>query len=286
MNILSIQSSVAYGHVGNSAAVFPLQRLGHEVWPIDTVQFSNHTGYGQWRGEVFPAGHLADVLQGIDERGALRDCQAVLSGYLGDAAIGDVVLDAVGRVRAGNPGALYCCDPVMGDEGRGLFVRPDIPQFFIERALPAADVATPNQFELELLTGVSIVGLADAVAAAQLLRARGPAAVAVTSLRAPAVEAGRLGSLLVTEQGAWIVDTPLLDFPILPNGAGDVFAALLLGRLVSGDGPAAALEKTVSGLYALLTCTLASGTRELALIAAQDELIRPSRPHRARQISP
>lgn len=284
MNILSIQSSVAYGHVGNSAAVFPLQRLGHEVWPINTVQFSNHTGYGQWRGEVFPASHLAEVLQGIDDRGALADCQAVLSGYLGDAAIGNVVLDAVGRLRAVNPRALYCCDPVMGDEGRGVFVRPDIPHFFSERALPAADIATPNQFELELLTGIHVVSLADAVAAAQALRARGPAIVAITSLRAPAVAAGRLGSMVVAEQGAWLVDTPLLDFPILPNGAGDVFAALLLGRLIAGDAPAAALEKTVSGLYALLNHTLSVGTRELALIAAQEELVHPSHLHRARHI--
>lgn len=284
MNILSIQSSVAYGHVGNSAAVFPLQRLGHEVWPINTVQFSNHTGYGQWRGEVFPASHLADVLQGIADRGALRDCHAVLSGYLGDAAIGKVVLDAVGRLRADKPHALYCCDPVMGDEGRGIFVRPDIPQFFIEQALPVADIATPNQFELELLTGVSITSLADAVAAARTLCARGPAIVAITSLRAPAVAAGRLGSMVVTAQGAWLVDTPLLDFPVLPNGAGDVFAALLLGRLLIGDSPAVALEKTVSGLYALLRYTLSAGTRELALVAAQEELVLPSQRHRARQI--
>jgi pyridoxine kinase len=286
MNILSIQSSVAYGHVGNSAAVFPLQRLGHEVWPINTVQFSNHTGYGQWRGEVFPASHLAAVLQGIDDRGAFQECQAVLSGYLGDAAIGHVVLDAVGRMRNGNPHALYCCDPVMGDEGRGVFVRPDIPQFFIERALPAADIATPNQFELELLTGVSVVSLADAVAAAKTLRTRGPAIVAVTSLRAPAVAAGRLGSMVATNQGAWLVDTPLLDFPILPNGAGDVFAALLLGHLLDGDSPVAALETTVSGLYGLLSQTFSAGKRELALVAAQEELVHPSQRYRAKQIAP
>lgn len=285
MNILSIQSSVAFGHVGNSAAVFPLQRLGHEVWPINTVQFSNHTGYGQWRGEVFPASHLADVLQGMDERAALKDCRAVLSGYLGDAAIGDVVLDAVGRLRKSDPKALYCCDPVMGDEGRGIFVRPDIPGFFMEKALPAADIATPNQFELELLAGTTIRSLDDAVAAARTLRRRGPKVVAVTSLRAPAVAAGRLGSLVASADGAWLVDTPLLDFPVLPNGAGDVFAALLLGRLVAGEAPAAALEKTVSGLYGLLNCTLSAGTRELALVAAQDELVHPSEIHHARIVA-
>ncbi|MDR3441076.1 pyridoxal kinase PdxY [Telmatospirillum sp.] len=281
MNILSIQSSVAFGHVGNSAAVFPLQRLGHEVWPINTVQFSNHTGYGAWRGEVFPAEHLADVLQGIDDRGALAQSGAVLSGYLGDATIGTVVLDAVDRVRKTNSQALYCCDPVMGDEGRGLFVRPDIPAFFAGRALPLADIATPNQFELEMLTGRTIVSLADAVAAANALRARGPDIVAVTSLRPPAVDGSRLGSLIVSENGAWLVDTPKIDFPIAPNGAGDVFAALLLGRLLDGEAPAPALEKTVSGLFALLSQTLAAGSRELTLVAAQGELVQPAKRYKA-----
>jgi pyridoxine kinase len=286
MNILSIQSSVSYGHVGNSAAVFPLQRLGHEVWPINTVQFSNHTGYGEWRGDVFPARHLSDVLQGIDERGGLAGCHAVLSGYLGDAATGAVVLDAVERVRATTPAALYCCDPVMGDEGRGLFVRPDIPAFFADKALAIADIATPNQFELELIAGATIGSAADAVTAARTLRQRGPAIIAVTSLRFPAVPPGHLGSLIATADGAWLVDTPLLDFPISPNGAGDVFAALLLGRLVAGEAAPEALEHTVSGLYSLLAATLAAGSRELALVAAQDELVRPAHRFPAERIVP
>ncbi|MTJ81793.1 MAG: pyridoxal kinase PdxY [Telmatospirillum sp.] len=285
MNILSIQSSVAFGHVGNSAAVFPLQRLGHEVWPINTVQFSNHTGYGAWRGEVFPASHLADVLPGMGERAALAGVSAVLSGYLGDAATGQVVLDAVATVRARGKGALYCCDPVMGDEGRGLFVRPDIPEFFAGRALPVADVTTPNQFELELLTGGAVQSLGDAIAAAHRLRARGPAGVAVTSLRPPAVPEGRLGSLIVTGEGAWLVDTPQIDFPVAPNGTGDVFAALLLGRLVRGEAPAGALEATANALYALLETTRAAGSRELALVAAQDALRDPPRPYPARVVT-
>lgn len=285
MNILSIQSSVAFGHVGNSAAVFPLQRLGHEVWPINTVQFSNHTGYGEWRGEIFPASHLASLVDGIIERGALPDCHAVLSGYLGDAAIGGVVLDAVSRLRAVNPTALYCCDPVMGDEGRGVFVRPDIPEFFGRQALPAADIVTPNQFELELLTGGPVTSLAEAVAAASALKAKGPAIVAVTSLRAPAVPTDRLGTLLVCDQGAFLVDTPLLTFPVAPNGAGDVFAALLLGHLLGGAEPPLALERAVDGLYCLLFHTLSSGSRELTLVAAQDDLAKPPQRHRARRIS-
>ena len=152
MNLLSIQSHVAYGHVGNDAAVFPLQRLGVEVWPVHTVQFSNHTGYGAWRGEVLDADRIREVMQGIEERGVLPTCDGVLSGYMGSAEIGGAILDAVDRVKAVNKNARYCCDPVIGDVGRGVFVRPGIPEFMRERALPAADVVTPNQFELDYLS--------------------------------------------------------------------------------------------------------------------------------------
>jgi pyridoxine kinase len=111
LNILSVQSSVAYGHVGNSAAVFPLQRMGLEVWPVNTVHFSNHTGYGHWRGQVLPAEDVAGIIRGIEERGVLGDCDAVLSGYLGDPSLGEVVVGTVGRVKRLNAKAIYCCAP-------------------------------------------------------------------------------------------------------------------------------------------------------------------------------
>ncbi|HYZ64274.1 MAG TPA: pyridoxal kinase, partial [Acetobacteraceae bacterium] len=143
MNILSIQSWVAYGHVGNAAAVFPLQRLGAEVWAVNTVQFSNHLGYDGFRGQVFGAAHVEDVVAGIAERRALGGCNAVLSGYMGDAAVGEAIIGAVARVRAANKAALYCCDPVMGDEG-SFYVRPGIPELIEARAVPEADLLTPN----------------------------------------------------------------------------------------------------------------------------------------------
>ncbi|MCA8931066.1 MAG: pyridoxal kinase, partial [Rhodospirillaceae bacterium] len=163
LNILSIQSSVAYGHVGNSAAVFPLQRLGIEVWPVITVHFSNHTGYGAWRGPVLGPDDIAEVLTGIEERGVLPSCNAVLSGYMGDAGLGRLIVDAAAKVKALNPQALYCCDPVMGDVGRGFFVRPGIPDFMRQTAVPAADIITPNQFELEFLTGHTVTSLDTAL---------------------------------------------------------------------------------------------------------------------------
>ena len=166
MKILSIQSSVAYGHAGNSSAVFPLQRLGHEVWAVNTVHFSNHTGYGAWRGPLLAPSDVAEVITGIEERGVLPQCDAVLSGYQGAEEVGEVVLDAVARVKAANPAAVYCCDPVMGDVGRGFFVRPGIPEFMRDKVIPAADLATPNQFELEFLTGRQVGSTDDLLDAA------------------------------------------------------------------------------------------------------------------------
>src|SRR5919112_315267 len=184
MNVLSIQSHVAYGHVGNASAVFPMQRLGVEVWPIHTVQFSNHTGYGAWRGRVFDGPAIEDLVEGIAERGVLPRCDGVLSGYMGSADIGNAILSAVARVRAANPAALYCCDPLIGDVGRGVFVRPGIPEFMRDHAVPAADIITPNQFELDYLSGIATDTLAsvkEAIAAVQLL---GPKVVLVTSVEA------------------------------------------------------------------------------------------------------
>ena len=144
MKILSIQSSVAYGHVGNSAAVFPLQRLGHEVWPVLTVHFSNHTGYGAWRGPLLDPADVREVIAGIGDRGVLGECDAVLSGYQGDPAVGAVILDAVATVKAANPAAVYCCDPVMGDVGRGMFVRPGIPEFMRDTVVPRQTSSRPT----------------------------------------------------------------------------------------------------------------------------------------------
>ena len=273
MAILSIQSAVAYGHVGNSAAVFPLQRLGHEVWPIDTVQLSNHTGYGAWRGRAWGANDIAEVVRGIDERGALKRCEAVLSGYLGEAALGDAVLDGVARVKSANPQALYCCDPVIGDDHSGVFVRPGIIDFFRDRAIPAADIVTPNRFELALLTGAAVADMKDAVAATAILRARGPRLVLVTSL--PAAE-GEIAMMAAGREGAWLVTTPRL--PIVANGAGDLAAALFLGFYLRGRDPAAALEQTAAAVFAIIEATFRAGEGELQIVAAQEAIVSTPRP--------
>jgi len=281
--ILSIQSWVTYGHVGNAAAVFPLQRLGFETWTVNTVQFSNHTGYGHWRGLVFQPDHIAELIEGMAARGALDRCRAILTGYMGDAALGEVVLDTVRRVRAANPAALWLCDPVMGDIGDGFYVRPGLPEFFRERAVPMADIITPNQFELEYLTGRPIRSLADAVEATAAARALGPKVVVLTSLVRPDASSDQIELLVSTADGAWRVATPLL--PIAVNGSGDAVAALFLAHwLKTGGDPAAALSAAASAIYTVLKETHARGEREIQLIAAQDELVRPREVFEAERI--
>src|SRR5690349_11102755 len=220
VKIMSIQSSVAYGHVGNSAAVFPLQRLGHEVWPVLTVHFSNHTGYGAWRGPLLDPADVREVIAGIEDRGVLGRCDAVLSGYQGDPAVGAVILEAVEKVKAAHPGAVYCCDPVMGDVGRGMFVRPGIPEFMRDTVVPRADIITPNHFELDFLAGRTTTTMDEVLAAVDVVRATGPRHVLVTSVVHGDAAAGTVDVVAVSDEGAWLVSTPLL--PITPNGGGDM----------------------------------------------------------------
>jgi pyridoxine kinase len=274
VQILSVQSSVAYGHVGNSAAVFPLQRLGHEVWPVLTVHFSNHTGYGQWRGPLLAPSDVADVIAGIAERGVLPTCDAVLSGYQGAETVGEVVLDAVAQVKAANPAAVYCCDPVMGDVGRGFFVRPGIPEFMRDRVVPAADLVTPNQFELEYLVDGTVGTAAELLDAVDAVRARGPRSVLVTSVRTDDTPDDAIEMVAVDDEGAWSVRTPLL--PISVNGAGDVTAALFLAHSLTA-GTRVALERTAASVFGVLEATQKSARREIALVPAQDEIVAPTR---------
>jgi pyridoxine kinase len=273
VKILSIQSSVAYGYVGNSAAAFALQRLGHEVWPVLTVHFSNHTGYGAWRGPLLAPTDVAEVIAGIADRGVLGSADAVLSGYQGDPAVGAVILDAVERVKAANPGAVYCCDPVMGDVGRGMFVRAGIPEFMRDVVVPRADIITPNHFELDFLAGRTTSSLVEVLAAVDVVRAAGPRHVLVTSVVHGAASAGSVDVVAVSDEGAWVVTTPWL--PISPNGGGDVTAALYLAHLWTTGSPARALERTVASVFAVLEATLAAGARELQLIGAQDAIAHP-----------
>ncbi|MGN0064590.1 MAG: pyridoxal kinase PdxY [Nocardioides sp.] len=271
MRVLSIQSHVAYGHVGNSAAVFPLQRLGHEVWPVLTVNYSNHTGYGEWGGPIIPADDVRAVLAGVEARGAFATCDAVITGYQGSPEIAEVIVEAVGKVKAANPAATYTCDPVMGNAKSGCFVNPAIPPIIREKVIPVADIITPNQFELGFITETEPVSLEDVLASADAARAMGPSTILVTSVEA--VPEGSIGIMAVTDEGAWLVVTPLL--PVKFNGSGDITAALFTAHLGETGSHAEALARTASTVFNVLQATLDSGERELRLIAAQDVIASP-----------
>jgi pyridoxine kinase len=270
--VLSVQSRVAYGHVGNAAAVFALQCLGVETWALDTVAFSNHTGHGRWRGDVVAADTVAALFEGIADLGVLPSIDAVLSGYIGTAETGAVLLDIVRRVKEANPHALFCCDPVIGDTDTGSYVRDGVAEFFRDAALALADIVTPNRFELEYLTGKTIGNLREATDAASVLRGRGPSIVLITSLD---TVANRLTMLACGPDSAWTLETPRL--PVMLNGCGDVTAALFLGRLLAGDSIAEALAQTAASMFAVIERTVELGRYELALVPARTELVNPSR---------
>jgi pyridoxine kinase len=277
--VLSVQSWVACGHVGNKAALFPLQRLGCETWSLNTVAFSNHTGYERWRGSTVPATEIATLFEGIAELGVLPRCDAVLSGYLGEAETGPVLLDIVSRVKQANPRAIFCCDPVMGDIGLGYYVRAGIPEFYRDRALRLADIVTPNRFELEWLTGGPVSSLAEAGAAVEALRRQGPGIVLATSLE---TDSDCIAAVAAGPEGVWAVETPRL--PIEATGCGDAVAALFLGWLLKGKSVPDALAATIAAIYGVIEATLRAEGGELALIAAQDELVAPSRPVTLQQL--
>ena len=282
MKVLSIQSAVAYGHVGNSAAVFPLQRIGVEVMPVYTVNFSNHTGYGAWRGPLISPDDVREVIDGIEDRGAFPKIDVVLSGYQGSEGIADVILDAVARIKAANPDAIYSCDPVMGNAKSGCFVAPAIPVLLRDRVVPAADLITPNQFELGYLTGTEPDSLESTLASVDLVRATGPRTVLVTSVERPDREDGTIEMLAVDDAGAWIVQTPLL--PMKANGSGDVTAALFTAHYRRTGDAATALARTASSVFDLLTNTHESGERELQLVESQEAYADPRMQFEVRRV--
>ena len=273
--LLSIQSHVVYGHVGNAVAVFPLQRLGREVWPLMTVQFSNHTGYKVFRGRAFDAAMIDECLDGLDAIGALSRCGGLITGYLGKPEIGEAVLRALVRLRATNPGAPYACDPVIGDTHRGSYVAPGVAEFFRDAAVPAATILTPNAFELQTLTGLTVSTRADALAALAALRQRGPRVVVAKSLRLEDTPADALDMIAFADGEAWAVRHPRL--PVDFSGTGDLFAALFFHHWLATGSLRESLSRTASSVYGIVAATHRAGDRELAIVEAQEELVHPSR---------
>lgn len=275
-NILAIQSHVVFGHAGNSAAVFPLQRLGVNVWPLNTVQFSNHTQYQQWTGSVMPASHLADIVQGIASIGKLQDCDAVLSGYLGSAEQGEQIQHIVAQIKAANPRARYFCDPVMGHPVKGCIVAPGVAEFHVSHSLPSSDIIAPNLLELEMLSGQRVNNVEQAIQAARELINKGPQIVLVKHLDRAGYQTNCFEMLLVTAQQAWHSSRPLIDFgERQPVGVGDVTSGLLLAKLLQSAPLNEALEHVTAAVYELMQVTKQMNEYELQLVAAQDRIARP-----------
>ncbi|HEY5281035.1 MAG TPA: pyridoxal kinase PdxY [Pseudolabrys sp.] len=282
MNLISIQSHVVYGHVGNSVAVFALQRMGVEVWPIHTVQFSNHTGYGKWQGRIFDAGLIRDLIAGLETRGVLAECDGVLSGYVGSPEIGEAILDAVATVRRTNPAAHYCCDPVIGDIGKGVFVRAGVPEFMREKAVRAADIVTPNHFELDRLTGRTSRTLSEARDAVKALHDLGPRTVLVTSLAVDDTPQEAVEMLASDETGQFRLRTPRLA--VAANGAGDAIAAMFCAHYLRSGNIGGALSSAASAMFGILSKTAELGAPEIQIVAAQDEIVNPARAFEAERL--
>ncbi len=261
MAILSIQSRVTSGYVGNAAAVPILQRLGRTVWPIDTVALSNHPAHGSHSGGARPAAEVETLVEGLRKQQLLARCDAVLSGYLGTVETGPVVLAAANRVREDNLDALWCCDPVMGDHGQ-FYVADGIPQFFRDAALPAADLVLPNAFEASYLSGVTVVTAEDAAKAAGILLDAGPRTVVISGVG----QGDSVGAIVATEDGCWQCMTPTIDAPAY--GAGDAFTALYASFYLTLREAPGALALAVAGVQKILQTTAAAQTADLELVPA------------------
>jgi pyridoxine kinase len=283
MNVISIQSMVSYGHVGNSAAVFPMQMHGIDVVAVPTTLLSNRPGYPTLRGRVLEAPLVAELLQGIEERGAVENARMILSGYLGAREIGGVVADFVARAKARNRALGYALDPVLGDRDRGLFVKPDVPPLVRDRLLPLADIITPNHFEFEWLAGRQARTAPEMIAQARALIARGPSTVVVTSAELTDTPADAIETLAIEATRAFRVRTPKV--PISPNGTGDLFAALFVAARVQDKDTPQALSHAASAIFAVLERTAARGTEEMRIVESREELVKPPRQFEAIAIS-
>jgi len=276
---------VVYGHAGNSAAEFPMRRMGANVWPLNTVQFSNHTQYGHWTGTVMPATHLTDIVSGIAAIDRLKTCDAVLSGYLGSAEQGEQILEIVRMVKAANPDAWYFCDPVMGHPEKGCIVAPGVAEFHCKQAMPASDLIAPNLLELEMLSGQTVANVEQAVVAARALIAQGPRVVLVKHLARAGRRSDRFEMLLVTADQCWHISRPLVDFGVRqPVGVGDLTSGLLLVDLLHGKSLQDALEHVTAAVYEVMLKTHEMGEYELQLVAAQDAIAQPTQHFAAEQL--
>ncbi|MDH6231503.1 pyridoxine kinase [Mesorhizobium soli] len=266
--VIVISSHVARGSVGNRAAVFALETLGHPVWAVPTVILPWHPGHGRATRIVPDPDQFSALMKDLENAPWLGEVAGVLSGYLGDASQAAAVASLVKAVRAKNPDALYVCDPVMGDFG-GLYVPEALAVALRDTLLPLADIATPNRYELEWIVGEK--GLDDQRAVMEAATRAGPPNMLITS--APAMMAGSTANLLVTPTAAFLAEHRMVDRP--PNGLGDLTGAVFLARLLSGQSMEAALQSTTAAVFEILARTSKRGGDELQLETDAQSLSNP-----------
>lgn len=267
--VVSVQSQVVHGHVGNSAAAYPMRRLGVEVAEVPTTLLSNHPHYPTLRGRVLEPELVADLLAGAAERGLLTRAAVILSGFLGRAATAAALADAVAQAKAAAPAVIYACDPVMGDADLGFFASEDLRAAFAGRLVPLADVIFPNAFELGFLAGAAVAGPADVAGARARLRV--PAVVA-TSVPVPG-RPDQLATVLVDASGCHVFATERLA--VRPAGTGDLLAGLVAARLARGAAPAEAVRLAVAGVAAVLRLTGPAPWDEMPVAEAIEAIVAP-----------
>lgn len=254
-----ISSHVVRGTVGNRAIVFALERLGHPVWAVPTIVLPWHPGHGPATRIVPEAGQFGTMMNDLASAPWLGEVGAIITGYLGHAGQAAAAAGLIDAVRARNPDALYLCDPVIGDAG-GLYVPPATAQAIRDRLVPLADVATPNQFELQWLTGIETASRDGMLEAAVALP---PNTVVATS--APGTSPDLIGNLLVTDDRATLFEHDRHARP--PHGAGDLTSALVTAGLLEGRGAEEAVERATRRVYSVLRAAVARGADELSLAA-------------------
>ncbi|URL01051.1 pyridoxal kinase PdxY [Avibacterium sp. 21-595] len=274
-HLLSIQSHVVYGYAGNKSATFPMQLLGIDVWALNTVQFSNHTQYGQWTGMVMPQEQIGEIVQGIDNIGELHKCDAVISGYIGAAEQVEEIINAVQKVKARNPNAIYLCDPVMGHPDKGCIVADGVKENLINLAMAQADIITPNLVELRELSGLPVENFTQAINAVNLILTKGPKKVLVKHLSKVGQDPSQFEMLFANEQGIWHISRPLHQFKKEPVGVGDLTAGLFMANLLNGKSDVEAFEHTANAVNDVMTVTQQQDNYELQIVAAREQIVRP-----------
>lgn len=272
-HVLSIQSHVAFGYAGNKAAIFPLQRLGHEVSFINILQYSNHTGYDHYTGRSFSPAHLDELLEGL-QRTSIPNFDAVLTGYLSDSCAHSQFQAFYQFHKEKNKALIYCCDPVLGDHPRGYYTPIGVREYLTQVCIPMADIVTPNQFEIEALTQRTLHTPQQAFEACRQLCDMGPKIVVLTSFQSSPHHP--LLAMAVSQDQGVFLEIPYFPFKHPLSGTGDMFAAIFLGKYLEERAMIPAFEHAASATFAMAQYSYEHSTQEIPLIQQQSQIVHPT----------